>query len=137
MPRVPKPKPRPKVKAPLKRGTRPKARNDPRRKERHLHAYGSAERIVWMHAQVCAAGTHHCAGPIEIVHVKNGGMGLKAAAHFTIPLCQHHHRMAHHHGRRVIEEMIGNPVLTVAGWYEDAWHSHAPSVHVQNAQSHA
>lgn len=51
----------------------------------------------------CVVRAGDCAGPIDVAHVRVGGMSRKADARFTAPLCRRHHRALHQNGRESFE----------------------------------
>lgn len=114
-----------------RRKARPRIVNRSRRKKNHERAYGGADRITWMHGQSCIAklhlggdtrydwGYHH--GRIEIAHVATGGMGRKASAFLTVPLCSAHHQFLHARGVRSFEAQYSLNLRDVAASLESRW----------------
>ena len=63
-------------------------------------AYGGKERVEWVKSLGCVI----CGGsPCDAAHVKSGGMGRKADARWTVPLCRTHHDEVHQRGQRSFE----------------------------------
>ena len=84
----------------LRRGA-PLARK-PRTKAESERIYGSDERQAWYRAHGCVC----CARiPVQLHHVRNGGMGKKASADLTIPLCASCHDTLHRMGVRSFEHV--------------------------------
>ena len=105
----------------LRRGA-PLARK-PRTKAESERIYGSSERQGWYRAHGCVA----CARvPVQLHHVRNGGMGKKASADLTIPLCASCHDALHLLGVRTFETANAGTLsgLTLREWaakYAAAW----------------
>jgi hypothetical protein len=70
-------------------------RPKPRTAQERTRIYGTEARNAWMRSYPClSCGSH----PVELAHVKSGGMGRKADAQWIIPLCHTHHAMQHQKG---------------------------------------
>jgi hypothetical protein len=92
-------------KTPLRRGQPPKRGGKiapkKRTKQERERIYGSPERQAWMREFGCV-----CCGrqPVQLHHVRVSGMGRKAGAEHTIPLCVECHRGVHAYGVKDMEE---------------------------------
>src|SRR4051812_32911719 len=101
-------------KSPIKRGSAMKPKK--RSAKEKLRIYGAAERITWLKKQPCLLvgrgttkehGPHQCFGAIQVAHIMTGGMGRKANAEFTVPLCHAAHHTLHTIGQRSFERTYG------------------------------
>ncbi len=103
---------KPKARKPIKKKRRSKAERE--------RIYGTPEYGVWLRSQRCAV----CGvvGLTEMAHVKTGGMGRKADAELTVPLCGPYrvegrlvvngcHRLLHTIGVRSFEKAHGGVSL--------------------------
>jgi hypothetical protein len=122
----------------VKRGGRIKPKQ--RRASERKRIYGSADRIRWLKSEPCAVCGMMGPGFCEVAHVKNGGMGKKADARYTIPLCPPHsvwdgsataapirkgcHRALHEMGAKSFEAKHGVDLLALADEYERKWQAH-------------
>ena len=104
-------------KTPMRRGTKPMKRgrvkpvNTKRRAKNFARAYGSKERVAFVKRMRCVVGRLYahgrCSGPIDVAHTEGGGVGYKADASTTVPLCRYHHQNLHLWGRRSFELAYG------------------------------
>lgn len=125
--------PLPKRKTPLKRSTTPlrrtarvKAVNAKRKRREFARAYGGKARVEWMKALPCAVcRPTRQRTPTECAHVGNGGMGRKADARYTIPLCASHHRDLHENGALSFEDRWLVDLELQAAHYDRLWQSHS------------
>lgn len=73
-----------------------------------------------------AIGCEICgATPIEIAHVRTGGMGRKADWTATIPLCPTHHREQHQIGTKSFQARYGVSLTDRAAQIQQAWEAFA------------
>lgn len=93
--------------------------NAKRRKKEFARAYGSTERVAWTKAQPCIA----CAAKqqIEVAHTVTGGMGRKANASTTVPLCSWCHAELHRGGVRSFEQKFNLNLQVSAAENEMRW----------------
>jgi hypothetical protein len=78
--------------------------------EEKQRIYGDDSRIAWMKRQPCLlAGKygHQCLGSIQCAHTENGGMGRKADAETTVPLCHAAHLLLHAVGQQSFQTSTG------------------------------
>lgn len=61
------------------------------------------------------------ATPIEIAHVKSGGVGRKADYMHTVGLCVTHHREQHQMGTKSFEARYGVSLTDRAAQIQQAW----------------
>jgi hypothetical protein len=99
------------------------SRNRERYERNWRRAFGSDERVAWVKRQRCVAHGG-CKGEMENSHVVGGGMGRRADAKHIVPMCQHHHRQFHSHGRPWFERYYGvdleqRAAATEAQWQEE------------------
>jgi hypothetical protein len=66
--------------------------------------------------------------PIEQAHVGKAGkgMGRKADADQTVPLCRFHHRILHHIGTQSFEQRYGVDLDALAAETERRWQEGEP-----------
>lgn len=110
----------------LSRAMPVKRMNRKRRTASRARAYGPQDRIRWMQGLPCLiCGTR----PSEVAHIRTGGMGRKADASQTVPLCSTCHRFQHQKGWRLLCAMeFPMPALhKAAARYEAAWQRHQPT----------
>jgi hypothetical protein len=90
--------------------------------------YGTDERIAWLKGRACLVShrpdLHACMGAIECAHTENGGMGRKANAETTVPLCHAAHRLLHTIGQRSFERTYGLDLTAEAARVGSAWLRH-------------
>lgn len=94
--------------APLKRKTPMKRRNQKRKLKRFKSNYGSLERVLWMKRQPCACEGKHpaCSGPTQVSHTVSKAHHGDASA--CIPQSQGCHAYIGQHGWRAWEMHVGN-----------------------------
>ena len=112
---------------PLQRTTRLRASGPIRAKKRSAaetqRVYGSDERISWLKQQPCVV--MGCGrGPCEVAHTENGGVGRKADACHTIPLCPTHHRESHVVGVQTFSRLHHLDLTALAAHTERQWQRH-------------
>lgn len=108
-----------------KRRTPVKRVNRKRKAAEWKRAYGSKERVEWVHRQDCILRSVDslCQLPSEAAHVGNGGMGRKTDAYRIVPLCTDHHRELHQSGRRTFEWRYGISLADYALRTDARWQS--------------
>ncbi|MEM6326370.1 MAG: hypothetical protein AAF791_04560 [Bacteroidota bacterium] len=114
-------------KTPMKRGG-PIQRTAPikprtRSASERARIYGTPARIAWMKTLRCVVPgctETYC----DIAHVRSGGMGRKAGASLTVPLCGAHHA-EQHQGTRSFERRHGIDLAALAAETDEAWRAHA------------
>lgn len=79
-------------------------------------AFGSIERVEWMHTVGCSVCSR---GPVEIAHAKSRGAGGTSAD--TLPLCREHHHEQHAVGIRTFEAKYGIDMTAAAAQMESLW----------------
>lgn len=94
-----------------------------RNRTEHYRIYGSPERQAWFRTLGCLI----CGQSPEIAHVTNGGMGRKADARYTVPLCTSHHAEQHQQGVKSFEQAYGVDLKASAEWVESQWRQHSDS----------
>lgn len=91
--------------------------------------YGSPERREWMARQPCIICGKR---PSVSAHIKTGGIGRKADARFTVPMCSDHHD--EYDGRKVAGgratflakySLTMDQMLELAEWVESRWQQYA------------
>jgi hypothetical protein len=75
--------------------------------------------VQWTKAQPCVVTG--LTGDVEVVHVRNGGMGLKAEARWTVPMRSAYHRQLHQIGKASFEEVYGVNLDALAKHTQAAW----------------
>lgn len=84
--------------------------------------YGSQDRAAWMRALPCAICGR---SPCEVAHTTTGGMGRKADAETTIPLCPPCHRLQRQKGWSALlllpPDRCRDVLTTLAARYDAAW----------------
>lgn len=108
--------------------------NRKRRRKAFTEAFGSEERLGWIHGQECFVARYfarqspvfraasiallggvECGGPIEAMHTKSRGAGGKAE--HVVPCCQKHHAEFHSQGARSTESKYGVNLAMAADLY--------------------
>jgi hypothetical protein len=85
--------------------------------------YGSTARVQWVQSQPCSVMA--CPrSPSETAHTVTGGMGRKADAATTIPLCAYHHAELHQVGTHSFEVLHRVPLAWLAAQTAEAWAAH-------------
>jgi hypothetical protein len=92
----------------------------PRRKAESHRIYGTRERVAWMQGLPCLACGYAGPTPRQVAHTKSGGMGRKADAATTVPLCPPCHGKQHQSGWKAIG-MSRDEAQAAARWYETLW----------------
>lgn len=87
-------------------------------REKWLRAYGSVERVRWIHERPCIVCGRK---PSENAHVRSGGMGRKADAKWIVPLCFNHHNEQHSRGAKTFEQTYGVDLAVEAEAIEKRW----------------
>lgn len=105
---------------PLARKTRINPVNAERKAENHKRAYGGKHRIEWMKSLPCVACGYHGPTLREVAHVTTGGMGRKADADQTVPLCPPCHRTQHDHGWAALG-VTAEWARETAAWFARKW----------------
>jgi hypothetical protein len=112
----------------LARRTPVRKRNPQRRRANFARAYGGAERVTFVASLGCAVGATFewatCSGNVQNAHTRNGGMGRKANAKYTAPLCAGHHHLLHDWGRDTFERIYGINLDDAAEAVEMAWRAY-------------
>ncbi len=107
---------------PLRSSGRPKARSRSAVEKERI--YGTADRIAWLKRQPCLClgrRDHRCLGAIEVAHTENGGMGRKADANTTVPLCNAAHHLLHEIGVQSFQTCYGLDLKAEAVRIAAAW----------------
>lgn len=93
-----------------------------RRKKRSAaefqRAYGGVDRLAWLHGLFCLVCE---TTPCEAAHVGSGGMGRKADAEFTVPLCHRHHMELHAVGIKTFAQAHRIDLVAEAARVALAW----------------
>lgn len=117
----------------IKRGSTPMPRSrlkkHARPKETTLRIYGTPAHRAWMKAQPCAI----CGRvPSDAAHITNGGIGRKADAALTVPLCADvvaagysGHHSEYDGGKRSFVAKYGVDMRALAAATDDAWRAAA------------
>lgn len=61
--------------------------------------------------------------PVQLAHVRTGGMGRKADWTYTVPLCHTHHREQHQHGVKTFQAKYGLDLTAAAARLQAAFAS--------------
>lgn len=83
--------------------------------------YGSKARVTFVGSLPCVALHWSCTSKVEGHHIVTGGMGRKADAALTVPLCSFHHHRLHAMGRLSFERSYGVALAELAESTERAW----------------
>ena len=119
-------------KKPLTRGQPPKRtgriKAKPRTAKERARVYGTPEHQEFLRAHGCVCCTRR---PVELHHVRNGGMGKKSGAANLVPLCTACHYRLHQTGTATLEhdfakELGGKTLREWATRYASAWTKLAP-----------
>ena len=106
---------------PLRRTGRVNPLNRERKAREWARAYGSRERVAFVQALPCLA----CgARPSEVHHLGNGGMGRKASAEHTVPLCHPHHEEYHRAGEATFAARYSLDLYAAAEETHARWLAH-------------
>lgn len=89
-----------------------------RTKKETLRIYGPPAYRDFLNAIGCAICR---ATPIEIAHIRSGGMGRKADWTATVGLCSTHHREQHQRGTKSFEARYGVNLTDRAADIQQAW----------------
>ncbi len=108
---------------PLKRRTRLRRVNAQRRASRYILAYGGRERVRWMKGLPCIV-TGCTRRPSDCAHIEAGGLGMKATADKTVPVCRLHHQELDA-GKRRFEVKYNVDLQQLAAEYARQWESRA------------
>lgn len=98
--------------------TRPRHKNANRPAWKVQKAY-----LQWLRGRQCAKAGTDCEGFMEAAHTPDPaskGVGIKAADHNAIPLCQHHHRLHTNKGWSAIG-LTRDTAQAMAAAYWKAW----------------
>lgn len=96
-------------------------RRRPRKPSEFRRVYGGPLRVKWQKARCC----DFCGAPppTEMAHIKNGGMGRKANACFTVSACRScHHELDQGIGKRGMERRHNVDLLEMAKNVDDEYH---------------
>ena len=118
---------KPLKRSPIARKSRPKPRNDARRKREFARAYGSVERVAFVASLPCivtAAWASAHEGPTDNHHTKTGGTGRKGDARVIVPLCRKHHSVLHNHGDGFFEDTYALDLAAEAARIDALWQAH-------------
>ena len=99
---------------------RKQLRSRPRGPSEFQRVYGGEARVRWQKARPCDfCGAYP---PTEMAHVKNGGMGRKADARFTVSACRAcHHELDHGIGKKGMERRHGVSLEAMAQAVDDEY----------------
>ena len=84
--------------------------------------YGPPSYRVWLESKGCILCR---TTPIEIAHVRTGGMGRKADWTHTIPFCHTHHAEQHQIGTKSFQARYGVSLTDRAAQIQQAWEAFA------------
>lgn len=109
-------------KTPLRRSRKPlkRSRIKPRARSRaeKERIYGTPDRIAFLKAQGCLLCDEQ---PVQLHHVRTGGMGKKSGAENQVPLCVTHHEGVHRFGRKTMEAAYSVDFARSAQEYDEAF----------------
>lgn len=101
-------------------------RNAKRRAKEFARAYGSKKRVKFVQSLPCLVdGCNRYPLARMVAHIETGGMGRKADANLTVPLCFHHHiEVLHRIGRESFEAKYGIDLQQLAADTESRWQAY-------------
>jgi len=108
----------------VKRSPLPRT-NTKRRANNFVLAYGSEERVEWMHGMECACSSYPmCTFRIEVAHVISKKPNGRGGPDDTVPLCDFHHRTLHSLGIDTFQERYDVDLTALAKHYAELWDQH-------------